>query len=284
MAAFDTYITSKGWAVHDAAAPGTLTVGRVYKALQQGSSTMYKYVQIAFGPTAYLFKIWESWNETTHVGTNDGTYQGTGATMTLYGTTSYTSVDGTAFVIFANPRWLAMRTRTNTLLFGNIVGAFEISKDFGEDPTIPTNIFIGNHNNAYPGNNGAAGYYGSFRGVSNAAVTGQNATAYNNVITALGLPTNGFNLAVLTNGSVQNGVLTMTAAEHISSSSSAAIAKLRGRLYGLKMVYGTSVWNDMDRASVLVDSNYHQSTSGNACVHHLINPSQSQYDRFLIPV
>lgn len=283
MAAVDTYVTSKGWILHDAAAASPLTVGRVYKAFQQGSSSMYKYVQIGFGPNNYMLKIWESWNETTHVGTNDGSNINQGTSVSQPNNFAWAMVDGAALVIFANPRWLAMRTRTNTLVFGNIVGAFEISKDFSEDPTIPTNIFICSHQLAYPSATNP-GYYGSLRGVSNATVTGVSATAYNNVITALGFPTLGFPLSALTGGTTQNGVLTMTAAEHIIASNNQAISKLRGRIYGLKMVYGTSVWNDMDRASVLVDSNYHQSTSGNACVHHLINPNQSQYDRFLIPV
>lgn len=283
MAAVDTYITSKGWTLHDAAAPGTLTVGRVYKALQQGSSTTYKYVQIGFNTTNYMFKIWESWNEVAHTGTNDGSNINIGTSVYQPNNFAYTLVDGSAFIIFANPRWLAMRTRTNTLVYSNIVGAFEISKDFGEDPSIPTNIFITNHQVGYPSNTNA-GYYGSLRGVSNGAVTGVSATAYNNVVTAIGIPNSSFTLNSLTGGSNQNGVLTMTAAEHLANSNTFAISKLRGRIYGLKMVYGTSVWNDMDRAQVLVDSNYHQSTSGNPAVHHLINPIQSQYDRFMIPV
>jgi hypothetical protein len=57
-----------GWTVHDASAG---TNAQVLKAPCEGDAAQFKYVEINTNTAGQVFMgLWESWNETTHVGTN----------------------------------------------------------------------------------------------------------------------------------------------------------------------------------------------------------------------
>ena len=306
MAAFDTYITAHGWEIYDNAesAVGNALMsqsgscaGRIYRALQDGSTTQYKYVGIGLynystNTLYYTLRIFESWNATTHVGTNDGTfYNGATVVYSAFSTTGLSSTaSGNSFIVYANKKWLAIRSRTNTLNYGTMIGAFEIRKDYGEDATIPSVIFLTNNTVSNYPNSATVNVYGCPRNTNGAvAITGNSR---NTIVTAFGsaqwtgsssyTPT----LAYITNtGIVPNGLLTMTAAEVGANGNT--IAKMRGRIMGIKLVHGGVNWNDQDLVQSQCDADYFQISSGGTLVsHHIINqnnPGTFTYVRFVIP-
>lgn len=283
MTALDAYIVSKGWTLYDASAPQGQTVGRVYSTLQNGSTTTFKYVGIAVAAGIIQLKIWESWNATTHVGTNDGTYVNVSSTVALSGVGSTAiGTAGYGVVMFVNSKWLAFRTFTNTLVYGNIQGAFEISKDYGESDSTFSNIHMTNNWLTYPtGTSG--GFYGSLRGISNNGTTSSSCTTYNNIVTSVGMPVYSFNVGLVAGASATMGAATITAVE-TNTGAGSGVKLIRGRVFGIKLIYGTATWNDMDTAQVVVDSNFHEQPAGSPMSHHIISPSQGTYVRFLLPI
>ena len=287
MAAIDTYVTAHGWELWDAAAPQGYTVGRVYRALQEGSTTAYKYVGIMITATMINLKIYESWNVVSHSGTNDGSWYGTGGTNpTIFpGFAVQLGVADATLILFVNKKWLAMRTRTNLLALGGMFGAFEISKDFGEAESIPSNIFMTNYTGSnLPSPNAGYQMFGCTRAVNAGNGVGQNATRVCNILTPYGGGSNfnsnyGTNLnSIFPINPGVNSALTMTAAE-MNIFNQPAFFKLRGRIMGIKLLVGNVVWNDMDTVQLPVDADYYQDASGQAITHHYMPGGLS----FLIP-
>ena len=293
LAAFNTYITAHGWELFDATAPtiapsGTGAVGNVWRTLQAGSATMYKYVGIGISSAGIQFKIYESWNAATHAGLNDGTYVSNGSSAALLSHfTNVVGIEGTALYLFVNPRWLAFRAKSTTNIYSNMCGAFEISKDTGEAESIPSNIFMitGLAAAAIPSSQ-LFGLYGSTRSTSGS--TGVSATQYNNISTQFGVPfyvTGGyqFNLTNMMPSTVPNTACTITAVE-MANLNGPQISKIRGRIFGLKMLYGNSAWNDMDTASLTCDANFFTSSTGSVVNHHaFIVGAANTYYRFMLP-
>ena len=292
MTAVDSYIVAHGWELFDAAASttgmsGTTPLARVYRTLQDGSTTVYKYVQIGFSATFMMLKTWESWNATTHVGTNEGSFvniQNNQPNTSYSVITFQTGVDNSSLFLFVNPRWLAMRQQYNNLTYGRMIGAFEIKKDFGEDPSFPTNIFMTNETRAsYPSNSAYNGFYGVVRSTIAPASTGTGTNYYNNIMTTLGAPSTSYPISNVFAETIPNSTLTMTAYES-TAASTPAVWKMRGRIFGLKLVVGGVYWNDMDQVQVLVDSESFQNTTGTLVSHHLFNQGQGTYVRFVLPL
>ena len=287
MTALDTYITAHGWSLYDAAAPQGQTVGRVYRTLQDGSTSVYKYVGFAMSNTSIQLKNYESWNATTHVGTNDGSYSGATSNHVIALNIGVAS----SVYLFVNPKWFAVRTRTNNLVLSHMIGAFEIRKDYGEAESIPSNIFMTtNYGLTYPYNN-VLNVFGSCR--STTGGVGQAGSNNNSVVTALGVVSGGstnaitFNAMLGTNYVIANSTLTMTACEMVNTSVP-TIQKLRGRILGLKIVSGSTYWNDMDQIQVGLDSDYFQVPNGTATNHHIFaiaySPISNGYLRFVLPI
>jgi hypothetical protein len=286
MAAVDAYITSHGWELYDTLP--SPSVSRVYRTLQHGSETMYKYVNLSFSTSSFSLTICESWNTTTHVGTNVVNSLNFGTIGTDVANVSVVSMgyaEGSAIIMFVNQKWLAARYRTNTLVFGDTLGSFEISKDFNEPETTPSNILLTSGTyTTYPGTSSSTtnGFYGTM--VNNNTVgTPAIVSRYTNIVTTVGMPVNNaFTLGTMISGSNINSALTMTAVELTGTTSSNPIARFRGRIMGTKLVYGISVWNDMDTCQILCDSEYHQSAIGEPIQHHIIAPASNRV-RYLIP-
>lgn len=114
MTAIETYITNHGWAVYDASA-GTNAV--CYRALNKDGNT-YKYVVLDYNTSGYVKLIpYESWNSSTHVGTNIA-FGSNSSTYTSHADYNQ-KIDLTgsnSIIVFANARWLG--------LFSNIGGTF----------------------------------------------------------------------------------------------------------------------------------------------------------------
>lgn len=133
MTALDAEILDgHGWTLHDAAAG---TNQRCYRA-QNKDGTTYKYVVLDLSTANSLkLKVYESWNETTHTGTN----LAFGSDVTANGGATTTLQPGQIY-LFVNPRWLAITTRNpfNGQLNSDasrqgIFGCFEVTRDNPED-------------------------------------------------------------------------------------------------------------------------------------------------------
>ena len=289
MAAVSAYIVSKGWTVVDTEAPMPafgLTAGHAFRAPHASSDTTLKYVNIAIGATNGYFVPHEGWNASTHVGSNPYNYVNQGGTPGQIGYNSMSpaafnlSAEDTSVVVFAHPRWLAMRMRSHQFNYGNMQGVFEISKDYGEAPNLIANAFISTATpSSYPGNSNN-GFFGVPAVYSTPGLTtGSTAATYTNVLTAVGTPiASSFYLYNMTNGTVQNFALTMMMAES-AGPSIATVKSVRGRIFGAKLLGGQQVWNDMDTVPVPVDSNYFQTAGGTPALHHVITIGV----KFLIP-
>lgn len=293
MAAIDSYVTGQGWTVYDNAAPqgiaGTSPVGRIYTALQDGSTATYKYVGIAINTTSMQIKIYESWNASTHAGTNEGTYYNNGNGLSIAPTLSLTvGTAGAGYVLFANAKWLGVRTVSAAGAYSHFMGAFEIRKDYGEADSTVGNIFMTSLTAlTTPATSaGYLGLYGCCHLVSDSTKVGSAASTYTNISTPFGAPF--YNSASNSVGnmlptSTTNGATTMTAIEMANAISSNQVKLARGRILGIKLAYGSTNWNDMDSCSLKCDSDFFESGSGNVTNFTIINPAQATYVRYLIP-
>jgi hypothetical protein len=266
-------------------------VGRTYRILQQGSTATYKYVSIAISNSQIQLKIYESWNTSTHIGTNDGSWvninSSDGNIRISPVQASGVGIDGFSLLLMANPRWLAIRPITQYNQYGIMMGAFEIMKEFGEADTTCSNIFMSS-TQKMSWSNSVAGAYGSCKLVNNPTYVTDNATKWSAISTPFGVTCytgrRDLGFSTFFPKGMDNGAVTLTAVEMVPNNPM-KLALIRGRIMGIKSVYGSSVWNDGAMIPVEVDSNYNMVATGAGTVlnHHLVNADQTYNTRFLIP-
>jgi len=301
MAQLATYISEHGWEIFDS---GTFNLGMtganpfsyVFRTLQDGSTDVYKYVAIGMTSTLIVIKIFQSWNATTHVGTNDGTYYNYSSSSTLAlfgGIASGLGTDGNSIIIFANQKWLAFRTKSNVNAYGHMFGSFEIKKEFGEAPNVQTNIFMTTAVPVYAPSGGYLGLYGSVASITRGASSIQIFNGYNTISTPFGTLCNsnsssgniGYSSILPT---TFQGACSMIASELSSSYGGSQTAAIRGRIMGIKLGYGSTTWNDMDTATIKSDSEFFDTAAdGTPTTYHIINMNVSggggSFVRHLIP-
>jgi len=297
FAAIDAYVSAHGWEVHDAAPGANLTgnaaiLGRVYRALQDGSTSVYKYVAMYFTTATasanMLMKVFESWNATTHVGVNEGAF--VNGTNAVYVPIQY-AVEGSALILFVNKKWLAFRGRDVNYSYTAFIGAFEIKKDFGEPESLPTVILMCGGQNVGSLPSSAINFFGSPR--TSKGTVGQAGSNINTISTpfgVLGWVNNSYNVSLrdIQPQVYPNGTMTMTAAEN-RVAGSYGIEKMRGRIFGIKLIYGTVNWNDMDKTQIATDSEFFQNPGSALMDHHCVfytpsNQWPTAFARFAIPV
>ena len=124
-----------GWTLHDQVSTSVF----VLKAPNIDGES-YKYVHINVATNVYIL-TYESWNATTHVGTNGVIPAGISITNTLlYQATSHLTLNGTLY-LFASARYFMARGITSTGTGGSSgfsdplssLGVFEITRDNEED-------------------------------------------------------------------------------------------------------------------------------------------------------
>jgi len=292
MAALSAYITEHGWTLFDSGnfviggISGTNPASYVFRALQEGSTTVYKYVGICMTNNTMTLRTFESWNEVTHVGTGDGSLYNYGASNPIQMThiASNVGTAGSKFIIFANRKWLAFRTATAANVYSHMFGAFEIKKEFGEAANIPTNVFMTTYTSTMaPISGGAICIYGTYSGATRTAA--QSAAYYNTIVTPYGVPANrSSSTTAVSFGDVMPdtpGAYSMIAAE-IANYYTPKIAVLRGRIMGIKLGHGTQIWNDMDTASIKCDADFFDTSTGTPIQYHICHGG-SGYTRYLIP-
>lgn len=122
ITALDTAITSNGWSQVDISNP----YNRVYSAVNADGSTL-KYIGISIDPGCLQIRTtsYESWNATTHVGTNEVW------TWNRAGVMSY-NFNYCDVLIMINPRWLILQT----FVRGQVscwAGVVELAREAPED-------------------------------------------------------------------------------------------------------------------------------------------------------
>ena len=278
-AAVEAVMLLGGWTVYDANA-GTNAI--CYRALNKDGAS-YKYVVLDYNTAnVFLVKCYESWNASTHVGTNlaynsdSSTYAG-----------KYSLTAAGQIFAFINPRWAAFVTRdpataqlnSNTAWQG-LFGVFEVARDNPEDTAAagyPPVVWM-NTNMMYssPSQN-CCGYMPRTR----SGATTSNAVV--EVACILGKTRSAASIKIAsfipTSVNVWNNKdWALTTYLHEPSN------VIRGRIYGLKLfTQGKNLF--MDKAGVSVDADFFYNVGGSSADHFVIinGTYGSAAGRVLIP-
>lgn len=271
-----------GWSVHDADASATSVC---YTAPNKDGASN-KYVVVDYASNMVQIKLYETWNATTHTGTN----LAVGSDRAEYCGKYVTTAPGQIF-IFCSPRWMAMVTRdpsngqlNNNTSWQGLYGAFEVARDNPEDTAAagyPPVIWLNSHflfaNPTAPSALSCCGFMPRTR----SGATGT--TAIVELGTLLGKPRSASSIKtqafVPTSTNVWNSKdwsLTLYSSEPGDV--------VRGRVYGLKaFTYNKNLF--MDKAAVTVDDDWFFNTSGTSKDHFVCISGAygSSAGRVLIP-
>jgi hypothetical protein len=253
ITAIDTVITNAGWSQVDV----SNQYNRIYKALNADGTT-YKYIGLTININDMKFSTtcYESWNASTHVGTNEAwTFNRAGQSGI-----QYSSCD---VIIMANPRWLLFQSFIQNQQ-STWHGVVELMRESYEDT--------------------AAAAYPCWAWVCSAAIFSQVGTP--SVWPMISLPRTVGGLtgqAASLNNSLQTPVMHYgPAASYGSPISNLAnmsvygydttknlmqsirpvigLNEVHGRVFGMKLTYG--IGNPYNQVNINVDSNYNYSISG----------------------
>jgi len=287
-----SWVTSHGWTSHDAA-------NNVYKALCFDGVT-YKYAQLFAPSTTSLFiRVYETWNATTHVGTNEAVYYmaagSTPTAATSITTFSISSTAGGKITMLSSIRYMLMYTYDNTTFVQTTPnGCIEWTTDYVDVSGVPFGwMYCSQILGQYTWYNGANGYYNMISPVRILGLTGaaaSNYTAiqaytYNCVLPITNASINGaigIGLAQLlpTVNNTVSGLpqsYTLNVVKHASISSTNNNSqyllpqRTLGRLYGIKVIAGLiQTWISGDTCSIAIDSNGFQVLTGGTNTNHHI--------------
>lgn len=261
MTAINDWLVQHGWDLFDSVS----ATAKVYRAVNAGGTT-YKYMRLE-AISGYLdVKHYESWNATTHVGTN------LAAGATTYPALTLTS--GTLY-LFASNRWFYATGKTGTTFdYGN--GICEFSRDNPTDTEaggFPASFFYNGAVLMLPAGAGPA----ICRNRQNLTAASANTdTAF---ISSLGvIKANG------TNNRQQQGVSNFYHADtpifFSQFTDSSAAFDYRGRVYGIKFLpiqFGAH----LDVVSIKCDANGFASAAGTPVDHAIFAASTA---RFALPL
>jgi hypothetical protein len=128
-------LNSHGWELFDAEADVN---ARCYRALNKDNTT-YKYVVLNYNTSGkLLMDVYESWNASTHVGTNKCNV----LTGNVWNSVNLTLTDKGFMYVYASPRWLAFTNKEySSSVLGNstithVMGCFEIARDNPDDTVV----------------------------------------------------------------------------------------------------------------------------------------------------
>lgn len=265
MSAVTTVLTTPaaGWTLFDSAA-GTNAI--CYSSLNKDGESS-KYAVLDYTSNVIYVKSYESWNASTHTGTN----LAFNSDNSLYSGKYTTTAPGQIF-IFASPRWLAMVTRdpatgqlNNNSAWQGLFGLFEVARDNPEDTAVagyPPVVWLNSHFLFSNPTQQCCGYMPRTR----SGATGN--TAIVEIGTLLGKTRSAssvkLNMFVPSTTNVWNNKdWSLTLYSHEPSN------VVRGRIYGLKaFTYNKNLF--LDKASVTVDSDFFFDKTGLAKDHYII--------------
>ena len=270
-------LNNHGWELHDAAAG---TNQRCYKAKNKDDVT-YKYVVLDLSSANSIkLVVYESWNETTHTGTNKANNSDTAS---MAG--AITALQPGQIFLFVNPRWLAMTTRNPfngvlnyDLSAQGIFGCFEFTRDHSEDTGaggVPCFLFL----------NSSSLYYGDGCAWSprfkSGALAAEAKLEFSTILGKTRDAAYKFNDFMPTEKNPWNGkdwALTVYVHE--------PAFVMRGRIFGLK-VTTQNAYLILDRIISKCDEDFMYDDLGTDTEHHIIHSSSDasvQQGRVIIPV
>lgn len=285
--AVTTVVTGNGWTIHDAAA-GTNAI--CYKASNVDNET-FKYVVLDYNTTGWMFmKVYETWNETTHVGTNICP-RGTDTTIGYQQALNLVTDKGLIYC-YVNPRYMAFIIRQytsavlgNTLTCG-ITGCFEFGRDNPDDTVaagFPIHCFI---NTGIAGENNVTtnetiSIPRTKSGASGVAQYGELSTVMGKTLYTTPWTLRNFIPSAVSLWSSKDWAISLYAQDGTPTTPS-----VRGRIHGLKVFTQTRL-NFMDRIQVPCDQHLNYDPTGDL-VDHFVIPGGRQGPgiytvRFLIP-
>lgn len=249
MTVINDWVVQHGWDLFD----NVSTTIKVYRSLNVGGST-YKYLRLETVAGYLDVKHYESWNATTHVGTNLAAAASSSCQLNL--------VSGTIY-LFASNRWFFATGKYGTS-FDYGTGIFEFAR---ENPTdteaagFPASIACTGHGLTFGG-------IAMTRNRQNLTATSANSDCA--LVCSLGV----FHSVV--NRRQANGVSNFYHADSPTFFSQFADAPaafdFRGRVYGIKMLpiyFGTH----LDIISIKVDANGFADANGTPMDHIILAPS-----------
>lgn len=287
--ALDAILLAQGWTVFDAAASVS---AHCYRAPCADGTSAYKYMVVDLNSVGYLMcLVYESWNATSHVGTN----LANNSNISSYAQRITLGTGGLVW-IFATTRYAAFYSRTNNLAYGDasysaFCGCFEISRDNADEVpgTYPLYAWVNGghamgsladganlHSFAYPRTTaGAVGVVAS-RYQTMSTIVGRNALAGGLVFRLREMIPNAVNGLSLTNN---NYVFTPYAA---TSGTTISLQQIRGRFYGLK-VLAASVGTPGDTIDIKCDSQlFLTGVLSDTTVKHMVLGASNE--RFALPL
>jgi hypothetical protein len=257
ITAMDNAIVAGGWVRYDV----TNQYQRVYRALCKDGST-YKYIGIFIDPGNYKITTtcYESWNATTHVGTNE---------VYTFNRAGYhgVSLSGCDVIIMVSPFWCVLQTfiRNNPSVWS---GVFECAREAPEDTPaagFPPFVWMCSATAAI-GTSATAAQYASFprtRGGS----TGVNAIAngWQTPYVRLG-PTTSLDGAAL----VPMVTYAWDTSKKIIHSLRPIVGttEIHGRLYGMKATYNAGA--PFNRISLPIDTSFNYLSTGTPTEHWIL--------------
>ena len=264
ITALDAAIVAGGWSQHDVFNPYI----RVYASTNKDGITS-KYIQIVIEPASMKITTssFESWNATTHVGTNEvHNFNRSG-----YMGYAYANCD---IIVMVNPRWLILQTfiRNQASQWSGVV---EVSRDAPEDTAAagyPCWAWVSSTQAMASQSNG----YASFPR-NRANQTGLSAVAD-------GLQTPYVRMGAAATAGVGNGSILPNFLTYAWDGSKKIIHTIRptfgyseihGRMYGLKATY--NIGSSYNRVNIPVDSDGFFLPSGTSTEHWVLaaNPNTS---------
>lgn len=144
FSACNDWIIAHGWTLHDVI---TANQDAVYKALCKNGSS-YKYIRFIIDSSGIKVRVYEAWNASTHVGTNECSYPE--SPTSVYQAISLNggaSIGGVVY-LFATNRYFAVNAKLSNNLYGTangtygngIIGCFELSVDDSRSSTASANF------------------------------------------------------------------------------------------------------------------------------------------------
>ena len=264
--AINTAIISNGWELYDAFNSGTQ---RIYRGVCKDGVTS-KYFGMFFDPIGFRINTtaYESWNKTTHVGTNEvATYNRTGQ--------MHFTLSGCDIIVMVSPRWLVLQTFIRNSA-GPWAGLFECSREAAEDTPeagYPPFMWMTSVLAATYGNN----KYASFpRNRANQTGTAATADGWQTQYIRLGAQTTkyGADLVPMTTYAWDTSKKIVQSLRPTFGST-----EIHGKVFGLKAV--SNIGAPYTRVSLPIDSDYQFSVNGTAREHWVLANTPSFYPQYV---
>lgn len=260
MGAINDWLVQHGWDLFD----NVSATAKVYRAVNIGGST-YKYMSLEAGGGRLDVRHYETWNATTHVGTNLAVGSTAHTVMNL--------VSGTIY-LFASSRWFYLTGKNGTTFdYGN--GICEFAR---ENPTdteadgYPASFFFDGSVLCYPGPGSTVALTRNRQNLTGTAARGDCA-----MICSLGV-WSAASCRRQANG-VSNFYHADTPTFFSQFSDSSAAFDYRGRVFGIKLLpmgFGAH----LDIVSIKVDANGFADANGTPKDHIII---AATVGRFALP-